>query len=287
MPVAINARRSSDPLNFSASTSTTTPISKQPTTLTQRVDQGKPLPSHRPKPTLMTWRAPEPRAPPSMAQSRGFMAGGRSRRRLGRLRQAAADHPAQPPSDQQGYEIGGHEYAVLQVTHLVWAGEGELVHHHAGQSRTDKNRGERRDHDGACHGNQIAHASSPGAARSRSLSLPYLPEPDFLCLCVVGVVAEPGEPFHQPLGRGAIAVPNIDMVTRRCRLTVALPVILDVDDARAAENLGVKVRGLGADDALDFSHPGDRGAGKPARQLRGADVVHLLGGMHVAGGLAQ
>src|ERR1700752_847389 len=95
------------------------------------------------------------------------------------------------------------------------------------------------------------------ARPSASLSLLHLPEPDFLCLCVVGVVAEPGEPFHQPLGRGAIAVPNVDMVTRRRRLAVALPVVLDVDDARAAENPGVKVRGLGADDALDFSHPAD------------------------------
>src|SRR4029077_16641922 len=102
------------------------------------------------------------------------------------------------------------------------------------------------------------------ARPSASLSLLPLPEPDFLCLCVVGVVAEPGEPFHQPLGRGAIAVPNIDMVTCGCRLRVALPVVLDVDNARAAEDLRVEVRGLSADDALDFSHTGDRCSGKPA-----------------------
>src|SRR5262245_39717609 len=77
------------------------------------------------------------------------------------------------------------------------------------------------------------------------------------------------------------------MVAGGCRLAVALPVVLDVDDARAAEEFGVEVGGLRARDALDFAEAGDRRSGQPTRQLRGANVVHLFGGVHAAGGLTQ
>src|SRR5262245_8368669 len=77
------------------------------------------------------------------------------------------------------------------------------------------------------------------------------------------------------------------MVAGGRRLAMALPVVLDVDDAGAAEELGVEVGGFRADDALDFADAGNRRTRQPPRQVRGADVVHLFGGVHAAGGLMQ
>src|SRR6478672_9102828 len=115
----------------------------------------------------------------------------------------------------------------------------------------------------------------------------HVPEPDFLGLHVVGVVAEPGEPFHQPLGGGAVAVPHVDVVAGRHRLAMALPVILDVDDAGAAVELAVEVRGLRAGDALHLSDTLDGSTCQRVRELRRTYRVHLLGSVNRAGGGAN
>src|SRR5262249_25964382 len=147
MPVAMNVRSSSDPLSFRARSSTVIPISKHPATFTNSVHQGKPLPSQRPKPMLTAWRAPEPKAPPIMAQNSSFMARKRSRWGPNGFGQPAAEQPTQPPAEQQGNEIAGHEHAVFQIAHLVRAGEGELRHRQASQDRAQENRGQRRHDD--------------------------------------------------------------------------------------------------------------------------------------------
>src|SRR4029077_13484040 len=95
-------------------------------------------------------------------------------------------------------------------------------------------------------------ALSPCGAANPGPGLLHLPEPNFPGRCVVGVVAEPREPLHQPFGGGAIAVPDIDVITGGRRLAMPSPVVLDVDDARATEELLVEVRCLGAGDTLDF-----------------------------------
>src|SRR5690349_19253439 len=117
---------------------------------------------------------------------------------------------------------------------------------------------------------------SPAAARW----LLHVPEPYFLGLDVVGVVAEPGEPFHQPLGGGAVAVPHVDVVAGRHRLSVALPVVLYVDDAGAAIELAVEVGGFRAGDALHSADTLDRSARQRLRELGRAHRVHLLGAVN-------
>src|SRR5262245_54647361 len=88
---------------------------------------------------------------------------------------------------------------------------------------------------------------------ARWTRLLHVPEPDLFGLRIVGVVAEPGEPFHQPLGGRAIAVPHVDVVAGGGRLAVPLPVVLDIDDAGAAVDLLVEMRRLGAGNPLHLA----------------------------------
>src|SRR5690606_23406094 len=108
--------------------------------------------------------------------------------------------------------------------------------------------------------------------RRETLGSLHFPEPDLARLGVIGVVAEPGEPLHQPLRGRAIAVPHVDMVARRAahRVRAAVPVVLDEDDTRAAEYLRIELRCVGADDDLP---------GADTRKVRPIDGVGKLSGI--------